>query len=304
MNAISKAFVGRNRHEVVSSSLQYWRRLHIDLFARWNEQWPNYCITNEDPDEGGRVNVYNKRHSINTLRVSPGVISHSSYSGLSMINLSPCLSSISPIHHTTKEQIYTNNYIRLISTASKSESMVDARGSDATNKQNETVAKPELSSKQKIKRLFKKYGTVFVGTYLGIYITTLFSFFGLLESGFLDPDVMSQIFKVSKDFACETADVIGPAGTGASISEAATAYAQEVATEITKEKRSLVDIVSGYLPDKYASKLEQNPHLANLAVAWFIVKFTEPVRLAAAVVVVPKIAKMVIRKVPKEDVKL
>eukprot|EP00804_Cyclotella_cryptica_P002292 CCRYP_004031-RA/>CCRYP_004031-RA protein AED:0.35 eAED:0.33 QI:0/-1/0/1/-1/0/1/0/211 len=170
----------------------------------------------------------------------------------------------------------------------------------------DAIIKPEMSTKEKIQLLFKKYGVVFVGTYIGIYFTTLFSLFGLLECGLLDPELISQIFKVSKDLACETADVIGPTGSGASMDEAATAYAQEVATEIKKEKRGLVDIVTGYLlkyewTSKYAEKLEQNPHLANLAVAWFMVKFTEPFRLAAAVAVVPKVAKMVGRKVPRED---
>jgi hypothetical protein len=113
------------------------------------------------------------------------------------------------------------------------------------------------------------------------------------------------VFKVSKDFACETADVIGPVGSGSSMDEAATAYAKEITTEMTREKRSLVEVVTGYLQKyewsaKYAEKMEQNPHLANLAVAWFMVKFTEPVRLAAAFVVVPKVAKALGRKVPKD----
>ena len=158
--------------------------------------------------------------------------------------------------------------------------------------------KPQLTTKEKAKQFIKKYGFVFIGTYASIYFTTLLSIFGLLEGGFLDPDLMGQVFKVSKDLACETADVIGPTGSGISMDEAATAYATELSTVMIEEKRSLVEIVTGYLQKyewsaKYAEKLEQNPHLANFAVAWFLVKFTEPVRLATAFVVVPKVAKAI-----------
>ena len=202
------------------------------------------------------------------------------------------------------EKEFLQNHIRVMSSSTKSK----VNYSDRDCQKVDPLTIEHLSPKEKAKRFLKKYGTVFVGTYLSIYITTLVSIFGLLEGGLLDPDTMSQVFKVSKDFACETADVIGPPGSGTSMDEAATAYAQEISTEMTREKRSLVDIVSGYLQNyewssKYAEKMEQNPHLANLAVAWFIVKFTEPLRLAAAFVVVPKIAKLMGRKVQGDEMK-
>lgn len=167
----------------------------------------------------------------------------------------------------------------------------------------------QLSTKQKAQRFLRKYGAVFVGTYISIYISTLFSVFAALDSGLLDPDIISQIFKVSKDFACETADVLGPTGCGASMDEAATAYAKELSCEMTREKRSVVEVVTGYLSNYewsrgYAEKMEKNPHLANFAVAWFCTKFTEPIRLALAFVVVPKVAKALGReKEGKESVK-
>ena len=205
---------------------------------------------------------------------------------------------------TTKtEHTFIETGIRYMRTSSKKS--VDLStitfSTRANNEQN------NQTTKQKAKRFLQKYGTVFIGTYFSIYFATLFSTFGLLEGGFLDPDLIGQIFKVSKDLACETADVIGPPGSGSSMDEAATAYAEEISTEMTREKRSLVEVVTGYLQNyewsaKYAEKMEQNPHLANLAVAWFMVKFTEPVRLAAAFVIVPKVAKAVGRKVPKDDI--
>ena len=175
----------------------------------------------------------------------------------------------------------------------------------AKQEQDEMPQQQQLTTKQRAKRFLHKYGAVFVGTYISIYITTLVSIFGALDFGLLDPDLIGQVFKVSKDFACETADVLGPAGCGSSMDEAATAYANELSTEMTREKRTLVEIVTGYLQNyewsaQYAEKMEQNPHLANLAVAWFMVKFTEPFRLALAFIVVPKVARALGRKVSEE----
>eukprot|EP00584_Thalassiosira_punctigera_P007479 CAMPEP_0172541874 /NCGR_PEP_ID=MMETSP1067-20121228/12609_1 /TAXON_ID=265564 ORGANISM="Thalassiosira punctigera, Strain Tpunct2005C2" /NCGR_SAMPLE_ID=MMETSP1067 /ASSEMBLY_ACC=CAM_ASM_000444 /LENGTH=307 /DNA_ID=CAMNT_0013327999 /DNA_START=202 /DNA_END=1125 /DNA_ORIENTATION=+ len=161
-----------------------------------------------------------------------------------------------------------------------------------------------MAASQKVRVLFKKYGAVFAGTYVGVYLTTLMAFFVSIESGVLDPETLSEIFKVSKNMACETADIVGPPGSGASMNEAADAYAEDAKTEIANDRRTLVDIITGYLQNwewtsKYADKLSENPHLANFAVAWFLVKFTEPVRLAAAAILTPKIAKMIGRKEAK-----
>lgn len=178
----------------------------------------------------------------------------------------------------------------------------DSTSANNDDKQDDKQDLDSLPASQKAKILFKKYGAVFVGTYFGIYFTTLFSFFVALDFGLLDPDVLSQIFKTSKNMACETADVIGPTGVGASMNEAANAYAEEMTQEISEDKRSLVDIVSSYLyswdwSKKYAEKLSENPHLANLAVAWFMVKFTEPIRLGASIIATPKVAKLIGKKV-------
>lgn len=175
---------------------------------------------------------------------------------------------------------------------------------DIPHRTNATTTDKEHSKKnveanslsQKARLLFKKYGFVFVGSYFGIYFTTLFTFFIFLDSGLIHPEDFTQILKVGKNIACETADVIGPAGVGVSMNEAAEAYADGMATEMTQDKHTIVDIITGYLEswewtNKYADKLSENPHLANLAVAWFIVKFTEPVRLAATIIVTPKAAK-------------
>jgi hypothetical protein len=191
---------------------------------------------------------------------------------------------------------------------STSASKKDDDGKQSTMSDGE-ILNSSLPASQKARILFKKYGGVFVGTYLGVYFGTLGAFFVTLDSGLLDPEFFSSIFRVSKDMAVETADVIGPTGTGASMNEAADAFSDEVTTEIAEDRRTLVDIVSGYLlswewTSKYAEKLSENPHLANLAVAWFAVKFTEPVRLAVAILMTPKVANVLgLRKEAKAKAK-
>ena len=81
----------------------------------------------------------------------------------------------------------------------------DSTSANNDDKQDDKQDLDSLPASQKAKILFKKYGAVFVGTYFGIYFTTLFSFFVALDFGLLDPDVLSQIFKTSKNMACETA---------------------------------------------------------------------------------------------------
>lgn len=163
--------------------------------------------------------------------------------------------------------------------------------------------KPQ-STGQTIGKLFKKYGYTFVGTYGSIYFFTLTSIFVTLDFGLVDLDTLSGLFRVSKDLVCETADVIGPTGSGASMDEAASAYAVEVESGIKTERRSLVDVVTGYMQkwewtSRYVERIEKNPHLANLAVAWFMVKFTEPIRLGAAMIVTPRVSKIVARVLGK-----
>mmetsp|Transcript_5126 Transcript_5126/g.7828 ORF Transcript_5126/g.7828 Transcript_5126/m.7828 type:complete len:280 (-) Transcript_5126:44-883(-) len=232
----------------------YWRGIHLDFFACYNQQRPYHRQSN--PSSCNIVSVGVAPNSIE----SPWLRSSRRYS--------------STMPHS----------------------------SSSTN--NNEVGKEPKKNESKARILFKKYGYVFVGTYLSIYALTLVSFFFGLDSGLLDPGTLAQVFKVSKNLACETADVIGPTGTGASMNEAANAYHEEVSAEVKEDGRTLVEIVKSHMrkfewTSGYAQKLEENPHLANLGVAWFIVKFTEPIRLAAAVIVTPKVAKLLGRKVPK-----
>lgn len=287
------------------------RRTNSNYTARWNQLRPYHiCTTDTSNDEKYTTNDH-RRFSIKAFSSSPSTL----LSTLPCTHWTPLQSQpalldtrysimkvsirgMSSINNTSNLNNKSNDFSTMPHDNNMHHHSTIANGNNNEAESNKgKVPFEELPASQKAKILFKKYGTVFVGTYFGIYFSTLVSFFVILDFGLLDPDTLSQIFKVSKNMACETADIIGPTGTGASMNEAANAYAEDVRTETIADSRTFVDIVSGYLKSwdgtkKYAEKLSENPHLANLAVAWFIVKFTEPVRLAAAVVVTPKVAKV------------
>mmetsp|Transcript_20623 Transcript_20623/g.44798 ORF Transcript_20623/g.44798 Transcript_20623/m.44798 type:complete len:322 (+) Transcript_20623:152-1117(+) len=284
---------------------KYWRRANAKYPACWNQLRPHHVYTAELQNDECKDSGF----SLRTCSLPSPLIS-------SLPNTRN--TSSMPLTLTLSEATHMKVSVRSMSsniTKSKVEFSTMGTTSHNTNasskeedkqKDKEDVEIASLPASQKARILFKKYGAVFVGTYLGIYVTTLFSFFVTLDFGLLDPETLSQIFKVSTNLACETADIIGPTGTGASMNEAANAYASEMTTEMTKDKRTMVDVITGYLQSwewtrEYIAKLSDNPHLANLALAWFVVKFTEPVRLAAAVIVTPKVASALGRKEAKTD---
>ena len=119
--------------------------------------------------------------------------------------------------------------------------------------------------------MFRRYGPVFVGTYLSIYAATLGSLFLGIESGALDPAfVLSQV------------------------------------SSNTDEVKSTVQVITDVL-DHYpwtrpaVPVLEKHPELANLGVAWVATKFTEPLRLAITFPVVPRVARAIGWVKPKEE---
>jgi len=127
--------------------------------------------------------------------------------------------------------------------------------------------------------MLKQYGPVFIGTYVGVYFGTLGLLFAGVEAGLMDP---VQLF--------------GWLGDGAA------------------ESKTTVDLVVQFMQEhaftrRYAPFVEKNPEVANLAVAWVAVKFTEPVRLAVALGITPRIARYfgftprpVVDVIPEEDV--
>ena len=111
----------------------------------------------------------------------------------------------------------------------------------------------------------KQYGPVFIGTYFTIYWSFLALLYGGVDSGLVDPLTVIQFIKSNS-------------------------------TETTETSITTVEYVVGimnhyYLTAPYAPYIEKNPHFANLGVAWIGVKFTEPVRLAITIAVVPRLAR-------------
>lgn len=109
--------------------------------------------------------------------------------------------------------------------------------------------------------MIQRYGPVFIGTYLGIYVTTLGTLYIGVESGVLDP-----------------------------------AYIMSWVAEEGETSKSTVQFVTEFLEHyswtkQYAPMVEKHPGGANLGVAWIATKLTEPLRLGASALVVPRIAR-------------
>ena len=111
-----------------------------------------------------------------------------------------------------------------------------------------------------IRGMMQRYGPVFIGTYGTLYLSTLALLFGGVESGALDPVILFQWL------------------------------GQEQTADSTVQL--VVDFMEQYDWTKpYAHVVERNPSVANLAVAWIAVKFTEPIRLALSVAITPRLAR-------------
>lgn len=110
--------------------------------------------------------------------------------------------------------------------------------------------------------MMRRYGPVLVGTYAGVYLTTLGTFFVGVQSGLLDPAYLFSLF--------------GHVDAG--------------------EAKNTVDLVVDWMKnhtitEPYVPFMERNPYLANFAVAWIAVKFTEPIRAAISLGITPRVAR-------------
>jgi hypothetical protein len=110
--------------------------------------------------------------------------------------------------------------------------------------------------------MMRKYGPVFVGTYFGVYLTTLGSLFAGVQSGLLDPAYLFSLF--------------GHVDAG--------------------ETLNTVDLVVDWMKnhsftEPYAPWMEERPYLANFAVSWIAVKFTEPIRMPVAIGLTPRVSR-------------
>jgi hypothetical protein len=153
--------------------------------------------------------------------------------------------------------------------------------SDTVQVTNDDEGEPQKNSFQ---AMFRRYGKVFVGAYLAVYVSTVLGLFMSVQSGQLDAMyIMSLLTGTSAP-----ADPGGVADPD-TIKEAADAM------------NDIVELLESYtLTRPVAPMVEQYPWTANLAIAWIATKFTEPIRFGVTVVVTPTIAKMFgYRSVPK-----
>lgn len=138
----------------------------------------------------------------------------------------------------------------------------------------QSSAKAARQGAKSAKEMMKQYGPVFVGTYISIYWSFLALLYGGVDSGLVDPLTVIQFIKSNSS--------------------------DDAPTQSTVEY--VVDLMNHYsLTAPYAPYVAKNPHFANLGVAWIGVKFTEPVRLALTVTVVPRLARYFGFVKPEED---
>mmetsp|Transcript_33749 Transcript_33749/g.34384 ORF Transcript_33749/g.34384 Transcript_33749/m.34384 type:complete len:203 (+) Transcript_33749:29-637(+) len=120
----------------------------------------------------------------------------------------------------------------------------------------EIAQKKAMSIGEKAKFLWNNYGYVAVGTYFGLYITTLSSIYGCL-----DYDIFN-----------------------------AAAFGLDPAHAVQKVC-DIVEAISGYTT--FPDYVRHHPQLGTLAVAWVMTKITEPARVVFTIFVVPKISSAI-----------
>ena len=127
----------------------------------------------------------------------------------------------------------------------------------------EEESEEDASMKGKLKLMWKRYGMVAIGTYLGIYVSVLSSVFFALDY---------DIFR------------------------AATFGLDPVAA--VKKVCDLVESTTGNT--SLPGYIREHPRVGTFAVAWVFTKFTEPLRLLVAVSVTPSVSRLLKYSPPKE----
>jgi hypothetical protein len=108
--------------------------------------------------------------------------------------------------------------------------------------------------------MLRRYGHVFVITYLLIYVLALGLVFIGVESGVLDPVVLFRWLGLHDDGAASTVEAVANW------------------------------MKNHHVTSPYAKYVTNNSSVANFVVAWIAVKFTEPVRIGLALAVTPRVA--------------
>jgi hypothetical protein len=132
---------------------------------------------------------------------------------------------------------------------------------DSYEKNRKKGARAARKGAKTAREMLQQYGPVFFGTYMSVYFVSWGLIFAGMDSGLLDP-----------------VQIMAYMGGGA------------------EEGKSTVHFVVEYMEKfawtrPYAATVEENPHFANLGVAWVANKFTEPARLVFTMAIVPKLAR-------------
>lgn len=137
-----------------------------------------------------------------------------------------------------------------------------ATSSDSNNEIKSKAEEVDNSLKGKVKSLWKNYGVVAIGTYFGIYVSVLSSLFFALDYDVFNASTFGFDPVAAVQKVCDLVE----SATGNSF-------------------------LQGYI--------RENPRVGTFAIAWVMTKFTEPVRIAVAISVVPSIARFLKFAPPK-----
>ena len=138
----------------------------------------------------------------------------------------------------------------------------DSKEEQQDENQTETTANLEKKD-SKLKRLYHKYGRVAIGTYLSVYVCTLFSLFGLYDSGVLIPSDLPIDLDINHDGKVDMRD-------------AGSLYEM---------------VITRFKLEDYIDPSTLTPSQGNFILAWLTTKLTEPLRALVTIVLTPPIAR-------------
>ena len=131
--------------------------------------------------------------------------------------------------------------------------------------------------KGKLRVLWDRYGRIALYTYGGVYVSTLFTIFGLYESGLLVQGPETFLGETAMDE--ETLGAIGDALDSAT---------QETATQ---HDNVYMQVFHKFGLEKYIDPEKLSPTQGNFLLAWLTTKVTEPARALATAMLTPPIAR-------------
>ncbi|KAL3902391.1 MAG: hypothetical protein SGILL_010841, partial [Bacillariaceae sp.] len=154
--------------------------------------------------------------------------------------------------------------------------------SDKDDKLEAKKLQPE-PEKATFRSMMRKYGPLFITTYLTVYVSTVFGFYLGITSGAVDPAYLLSFIAGNG-----SAD-------GAVDPDAAQTAANSV--EVIKEFLNKYPWTQPAVPF-----VEKYPWAANLGVAWVVTKPTEPIRFGVTVGLVPLLARTLGYNTPKASI--